>query len=237
MTGLLCKINNVNISELNLSEKGILLKYRGHSLIIDSARFSDLYATFFFEEYKYLDVKGKDVVDIGANVGDSPIYFALNGANRVIGLEPYPYAFSFAERNVKLNEIHNIVLLNAGYGKDGRIIVSEGFSSPSSNLISSGKGREIPIISLGTLVREYNLKNFVLKMDCEGCEYALLDEDNEIFNYIEMIQLEYHYGYKKIVNKLNDLGFYLRFTEPKKSYNPKAENPNMEVGYVYAWRS
>ena len=52
-----------------------------------------------------------------------------------------------------------------------------------------------------------------------------------------MIQLEYHYGYKKIVNKLNDLGFYLRFTEPKKSYNPKAENPNMEVGYVYAWRS
>jgi len=33
--------------------------------------------------YKWLDVKGKDVVDVGANIGDSAIYFALRRAKRL----------------------------------------------------------------------------------------------------------------------------------------------------------
>lgn len=171
------------------------------------------------------------------NIGDSLIYFVLNGADRVIGIEPYPYAFSFAQKNVKLNDIHNVILLNAGYGRDGTIIVSEGFSAGDSSLISSNKGKEIPVISLRTLVSQQNFKNFVLKMNCEGCEYALLDEDDEIFQYIQMIQIEYHYGYENIVNKLKNVGLDVRFTEPQRFYNPYATNPNMELGYIYAQRS
>jgi len=49
------------------------------------------------------------------NIGDSAIYFALNGAKRIIGLEPYPYAFSYAEKNIKLMIIKNIILFNACY--------------------------------------------------------------------------------------------------------------------------
>jgi predicted O-methyltransferase YrrM len=39
-----------------------------------------------FEEdmYEILDVKGKIVVDVGAYIGDSAIYFALKGAKRAI---------------------------------------------------------------------------------------------------------------------------------------------------------
>lgn len=234
--GLQNRITNKNISGLNLSEKGISFKYKGHSVIIDPAKFSDLYAVFFNEEYSYLDVIGKDVIDVGMNIGDSSIYFAINGANRVIGMEPYPYAFSFAQKNIKLNNIRNIILLNAGYGKDGSIIVSEEVSTNSSSLIPSSKGKEIPIISLKTLVNQYNLKNFVLKIDCEGCEYALLNENNEIFQCIEMIQIEYHYGYENIVNKLKSVGFDVRFTEPRNSYNPDAINPIMYLGYIYGQR-
>jgi hypothetical protein len=35
---------------------------------------------FIDEQYKWLNVKGKEVVDIGANIGDSAIYFAVNTA-------------------------------------------------------------------------------------------------------------------------------------------------------------
>jgi FkbM family methyltransferase len=40
-----------------------------------------------------LGVEGRVVVDVGAFVGDSTIYFALKGADRVITVEPYPGAF------------------------------------------------------------------------------------------------------------------------------------------------
>ncbi len=74
-------------------------------------------------------------------------------------------------------------------------------------------------------------------MDCEGCEYALLDEDDETLKKIEMFQIEYHYGYQKLVSKLKETGFDVRHSEPVKSYNPDAENPNMNVGYIYAKRT
>ena len=177
-----------------------------------------------------------DVIDVGMNIGDSSIYFSMNGAKRVIGLEPYPYAFSIAEKNIRLNNINNIIPINAGYGKDSNVIVSEKISSNSSSLICSDSGKEISIISLKTLINRYNIESAVLKMDCEGCEYSLMDEDNEVFTHIKMIQIEYHYGYKKLVEKLKDADFDVKYTQPGKFYNRNAENPNMELGYIYAKR-
>ena len=44
-----------------------------------------------------IDVKGRTVVDVGAGIGDSPVYFALNGARKV-------YAFdvntTYLEKNI-----------------------------------------------------------------------------------------------------------------------------------------
>ena len=231
----LLNVENINISDLKLTKNGLSFKYKELPVKIDPSRFSDPDAVFFYEDYKFLNVKDKDVIDIGMNIGDSSIYFSMNGAKRVIGLEPYPYAFSFAEKNVKLNGINNIILLNSGYGKDSNIIIDqEKISSNGSSLISSVEGKNISIFSLKTLINKYNIKNAVLKMDCEGCEYALLDENDEVFNNIEMIQIEYHYGYEDLVKKLKNCGFDVKYTEPRKSYNPNAENPNRYVGYIYA---
>ena len=230
-------IENSNISELKLTNDGISFIYKGVPILLDPARYSDPGAVFFYEEYKFLNVKDRDVIDIGMNIGDSALYFSINGAKRVIGLEPYPYAFSFSEKNVKLNGINNIILLNAGYGKDSNVMIDqEKISSNASSLIPSTKGKTIPIFSLKTLLNKYNIKNCIVKMDCEGCEYALLDEDDKVFNSIDMIQIEYHYGYEKLVKKLRDYDFDVKYTEPKKSYDPEAENPNMYLGYIYAKR-
>ena len=233
----LTKIENSNISELKLTNDGISFMYKEVPILLDPARYSDPDAVFFNEEYKFLNVKDRDVIDIGMNIGDSALYFSISGAKRVIGLEPYPYAFSFAEKNVKLNGINNIILLNAGYGKDSNVMIEqEKFSSNGSSLISSIKGKNIPIFSLKTLIKRYDIKDAILKMDCEGCEYALLDEDDDVFNNVGMIQIEYHYGYEKLVEKLRNCGFDVKYTEPKKFYNPEAENPNMNLGYIYATR-
>src|SRR5487761_1165183 len=63
---------------------------------------------------------GKTVIDAGSYTGDSAVYFATNGATRVIGLEPYKDNLDLALENVKLNKLGSkITLLQAVlYTKD-----------------------------------------------------------------------------------------------------------------------
>ncbi|MEM3744720.1 MAG: hypothetical protein QW759_02675 [Candidatus Micrarchaeaceae archaeon] len=63
---------------------------------------------FIEEEYKWLDVKEKDVVDIGANIGDSAIYFAVKGAKHVYAFELYPYSYNLAKMNIAENKLKKL---------------------------------------------------------------------------------------------------------------------------------
>ena len=56
--------------------------------------YSSIYDTFIREDYKFLNVKDKNVLDIGAFIGDSPIYFILKGAKKVYAIEPHPDAYN-----------------------------------------------------------------------------------------------------------------------------------------------
>jgi hypothetical protein len=44
----------------------------------------DLFNIFYKKEYEFLPVNNRVVIDIGANIADSSIYFAINGAKKVI---------------------------------------------------------------------------------------------------------------------------------------------------------
>jgi len=48
-------------------------------------------------------LKGRDVIDVGAGVGNSALYFILNGARKVIAVEPLPSVAKCAEENVRLS--------------------------------------------------------------------------------------------------------------------------------------
>jgi len=71
--------------------------------------------------YAKLNVVNKVVVDIGANIGDTAIFFFLHGAKSVIALEPIPKFYELARRNLSNNCSNaKIVLLNRAAGKPGR---------------------------------------------------------------------------------------------------------------------
>jgi len=57
------------------------------------------------------------------------------------------------------------------------------------------------------LINEFDIKEAVLKMDCEGCEYNILNEDDVVLKKFKRIVLEFHYGYKNIESKLKHAGF------------------------------
>jgi FkbM family methyltransferase len=85
----------------------------------ENVKFIHIYASilevFEFGEYSFINVKNRIVIDIGAYIGDSSIYFALRGAKKVIAIEPHPEAFKEMIENIRLNNLGGIVIpVNAG---------------------------------------------------------------------------------------------------------------------------
>ena len=194
---------------------------------------------FIAQQYKWLDVKHMVVIDIGANIGDSAIYFALKGAKHVYALEPYPYSYKLAMRNIKLNGLQDkITLLNEGCSKKkGKIMISTGYENlGGTDLKKFENGNNISITTLGELIKRFKITDeAILKIDCEGCEYeVLLGAKNSYIKKFKQIQIEYHYGYLNLKRKLEDAGFNVNHRMPRYMKNIDAENNEMFLGLIFA---
>jgi len=69
----------------------------------------------FYEETKLrairktFDLRGKTVLDVGANIGNHTLYFAsVCQAAKCISFEPNPHPAAILRRNVELNALHNV---------------------------------------------------------------------------------------------------------------------------------
>lgn len=144
------------------------------------------YETFFHGDYAMLPVEGRTVVDLGASIGDTPLYFSLRGARRVISFEKSPERYAKLTANVERNR---------------------------PNSVTSRLGA---ITELASIVREYRIDEAVLKMDIEGDEERVLDttppEDLRRFTHIAM---EYHRGPEHCRAALERLGYDVKTTRPR----------------------
>jgi FkbM family methyltransferase len=164
-------------------------------------------AIFEFGEYADINVKNKVVIDVGAFVGDSAIFFALNGAKMVIAIEPHPQAFLELCDNIKLNSLEKTIIpINAGLSSKpclidpGNIGIEVAYTT-----YFECKDREgtVPVITLKELARDFHIDDSaILKMDCEGCEYDIILKDYEHVRIFEEIIFEYHEYMTKISIKL-----------------------------------
>jgi len=185
--------------------------------------------------YKWLDVKEKRVLDVGASIGDTAVYFALRGAREVVAFEPYPFPYSFALKNVEVNGLMNVRIINAGiYSHDSTVKVTMGKTADYYVLKTSDEPNavQVPLYSLDRVLQEYGPFD-VMKIDCEGCEYDAILNSKKIVD-LKQIQIEYHYGFERLVAKLRSAGFEVKATRSKRFYNPHASDPNMHIGYIYA---
>ncbi len=191
---------------------------------------------FKLEQYSLnslISPKGLEVIDIGAYIGDSAIWFSINGANHVYAIEPYPYAFQMAKVNVELNNINNITLINAGIGNvRTKIKIPDTVSNRYSELPKSSlnEGIDIPIFTLEDVVHTYDVNEALLKMDCEGCEKVILYTNTDTLRRFKYIIIEYDYGYLDLMHKLKKEGFKV-----KKWKRPRIANDRI-TGILFAIR-
>jgi FkbM family methyltransferase len=200
----------------------------------------DIFPIFFGSGYDELSVCDKDVIDIGANIGDSAIYFVLKGANKVIALEPMPKNHQLAKKNIQINGMSDkIELLLAGCGsKTSTIYCNPDTSGIVTYLDETSKSEtsiNIPIITLGEILKHSKSDSCVLKMDCEGHEYdIILNTPKQVLERFTQITMEYHYGYKNLKEKLEKCGFKVTVTKPSSFRTPYGMHNRTFIGNLFA---
>ena len=145
------------------------------------------------------------MLDIGAFVGDSSIYFILKGAKKVYAIEPHPDAYNEMLENIKLNNMIKIIPINAGISYEFDYISISTTKANTQHILLKPQERayKIPAYSLSKLIDKYNIDAEVLKMDCEGCEYDIILKDYDTIKEFDEIGFEYHaYNTKIPVSKL-----------------------------------
>jgi len=96
-------------------------------------------------------------------------------------------------------------------------------------------GVEVRIKSLNKVVNELGIENAVMKIDCEGCEYDVINKENmDSLRKFSHIMGEYHYGYDKLKEVLEEAGFEFSATKPAPFYAYFNKNPYTYTGIFKA---
>jgi FkbM family methyltransferase len=184
----------------------------------DNTGIECLFAAFINDAYGALNVRGKVVADIGASYGDTALYFALKGARKVYAYEPVPWVAEILEKNVRLNNLSNVVKVypyavsfNEG---EAMLTVPERYSMRGSlyydDVFKFNKKVEVKQVRVQKVTPPQDAE--VAKIDCEGCENDIILKWLKNRIYEELI-VEYHGNHRQLVKKLGELGYKVEFLD------------------------
>ncbi len=181
------------------------------------------------------------IVDVGANVGFFSLYmFSQFPKARIYGFEPMPFNYRQLKEYEDTYSNYQWKNFNQGLAENdhGLTLYSstiEGFSTMAGVFASDGRAEKIEVdtCTLQQLMENESLDSIdLLKLDCEGSEYAILYSlSDEQLSRINFFSIETHKGegerndHVSLVNYLKKKGLML-----------KEENHNGDYGYIWAWK-
>lgn len=197
-----------------------LLTIKFNSKLLKFTNYESMELDIFSQKlYSNISVKNKTVIDVGGGVGDSALLFTTLGAKKVIMIEPEPAFFESAKQNIELNkELQNIEIHNLVLSSTIGIYMIDHKQRGDLGEINESKENGIPIpkITIDKFLSNYHEQNFVLKMDCESCEYdVLLPIPEDTLRKFEQIFIEFHNGCLNISQRLEKSGFKIKILNSK----------------------
>jgi len=166
-------------------------------------------------------IKDNDIIiDIGGHIGLFTIFCKqFSNKGKIFCYEPFIENYNILEDNIKMNDLNNVISKNVAVSKiDGTIpIYLSSDESGHSILEKNSNSIQVESISLKKIFDTNNIKKCnLLKLDCEGSEYEIIESLPEnYFEKIDKIIIEYHFIekypilFKKLVNKLELNSFIL----------------------------
>lgn len=160
---------------------------------------------FVRREYDFpVAVEPEVVIDAGANVGFSAIYFAQRfPAATVYALEPEQSNFDLLLKNVATfanvvpvnkalwNETTELEIFDPGPGRAG--LQKDGFQTFDANNARGRNAERVPAIDLDSLMREFHIDHIdLLKIDIEGAEREVFQRPGQWIDRVGIIAVELH---------------------------------------------
>lgn len=192
------------ITDSNSPKKGIYqIRTAGSDLLVFQQIFvNEEYKTVLDLNFERIE-KIKTIVDLGANIGISSIYFGNSfPESKIYAVEPEPNNFEMLLRNIELNKSENIIPINAAvWNKNENLTISSEFRdklSWSSQTIPSADSNKVSIkgVTLDSLIKKYKISKIdILKIDIEGAEEQIFNHYpliHEILAITDIIALEIH---------------------------------------------
>ena len=189
--------------------------------------YSHFQEVFVTQSYYWLYTQIKPhtiLLDIGAFIGDTAIYFAMHpNIDKIIAFEPHNRTFKILKENIdKLPQSfkEKIIIENkAVIDKNGFVGVSEKHIT-GFNKVCSGGGKIIAT-SLDTELKKLNIagSHIAIKCDTEGSEYKIFANSN--LKNVYALQIEFHKGYKNLSKKFTKFHFHVNIS-------------GQNIGYLYA---
>jgi FkbM family methyltransferase len=141
-------------------------------------------------------LRGKVVVDIGANIGAFSLLAVGHGARAIHAYEPDEDSRRMLVENVARNNATSTVTIHPeAVGPSAGTVRFNGGHSGASHINRPGDvGYDVPMVSLATAIERAGGHVDFLKVDCEGGEYRILLGDTDPFDIttIDRIGLEFH---------------------------------------------
>lgn len=140
---------------------------------------------------------GDIVIDIGAQVGIVSTYLGKKYPDiRILAYEPVPQNYQRLIRNLAANDVHNVTAFRMAVTGDGRMLKLSGNLQGNSGGVSaftnpSDQTFEAPSITLDQILDKLpHVK--LLKIDCEGAEYEILEGNLGLLAKVDTLAGEFH---------------------------------------------
>jgi FkbM family methyltransferase len=186
------------------------------------------------------------LIDIGLNRGIASLYFAgYPNIKKIYAYEPFKPTFELAQRNLHLNPhlSDKIKAFNFGLGKTNTTLnlpymdtATGGMSTTHDVCKGENDGRMETVIvkdaasELGSVIQENANKRIVVKCDCEGAEFDIMERLDKagLIGKVDVVLMEYHYDKPdRLIDTLTANGFVVR---------TKVLSGETNKGYIYAVR-
>jgi FkbM family methyltransferase len=177
--------------------------------------FFEIFRQIFIRQTYYFHSKKEDphIIDCGGNIGMSTLYFKYIYPNsKITTFEPSKEVIEFIKENVNKNKLHDIEIVNAAVDiKEGNCVMYPRGVGACGNtllkdLLESDKVNSytVPVAKLSNYIK-HNID--FLKLDIEGSETNVIKElnDENKFENISEIAIEFHYSPKLKDNKLSEM--------------------------------
>jgi len=174
------------------------------------------------DEYglEQLSLQPRSILDVGANVGMFSLWAGANFPDAAIhAYEPNVGLQSYLRENI--GQVAANLHAEGVSGQDGLGSLSQEGESMVGQCKESETG-DIPVVSLQTAIKRMGGAVDLLKLDCEGAEWRIL-EHPEAFKSVRCVRMEYHlidpsHSINRLLGAFESIGFRCSRLTPNQGF-------------------